>query len=408
MLSHLRIADAPARIGAPRIGPARDGIDGADMILGCDLVVAAGADVLARAKPGARAVVNSAEAITGGFLREPDKAFPGDGLREAIRRRLGAGAAFLDAARAAAERIGRGAPANLLLLGYAWQKGLVPLGADAIHGAIGRVFGARGPGAVAANRAAFDAGRRLAAEGAAGAAPRDVPADTMAPAARLDALIEHRAAALVAYQDAALARRYQDFVARVRSAEAARTPGRQALAEAVAWNYHRLLAAKDEYEVARLFTTDAFRAGLAREFEGPYRLRFHLAPSFLTALSGARTAAGRPRKWRFGPWLLPLLRLLAALRGVRGTWLDPFARSAERRLERALRKEYEQTIASVLAGLTADTHDLAVEVARLPESIRGFGTVKQEAAEAARRRREELLAAMDRIRQTAAATVAAE
>ncbi len=174
-------------------------------------------------------------------------------------------------------------------------------------------------------------------------------------------------------------------------------------------NYFKLLAAKDEYEVARLFTTPAFRAALARQFEGPYRLHFHLAPSFLAASRGGDgTTTGRPRKRRFGPWLLPVLRLLAAVRGLRGTWLDPFAGSTERRLERALLKEYEQTIASVLAGLKAETYDLAVEIARLPESIRGFGMIKQEAAEAARRRREELLATMNSIRQTPAATVAAE
>ncbi len=166
VLCHLRIAATPAQIGAARIGPARDGIDGADVILGCDLVVAAGGDVLARVKPGAaKAIVNSAEAITGSFLRQPDTQFPSVGLQEAIRHRLGAGAGFIDAAGAAARLTGQSATANVLLLGYAWQKGLIPLAADAIHGAIGTVFQARGEAAVTNNRAAFDWGRRLAADG---------------------------------------------------------------------------------------------------------------------------------------------------------------------------------------------------------------------------------------------------
>ncbi len=409
VLSHLRIAAAPGQIGAARIGPARDGIDGADVILGCDLVVAAGADVLARAKPSAKAIVNSAEAITGSFLREPDKRFPSAGLHEAIRRRFGAGAGFIDAAGAAARLTGQSAAANVLLLGYAWQKGLIPLGADALHGAIETVFHARGEAVVANNRAAFDWGRRLAADGVISPAP-DTPArPEIPPTDRLDEIVSRRATALVAYQNAALAARYRAFVARVRTVESALSPARRSLSEAVAVNYFKLLAAKDEYEVARLFGTPEFRASLARQFEGVYRLHFHLAPSFLTALLGGhRTATGRPRKRRFGPWLLPVLRWLAALRGLRGTRLDPFAGSVERRLERALLKEYEQTIASVLAGLSAETYDLAVEVARLPESVRGFGMIKQEAAEAARRRREELLAMMNSIRRTPAATVAAE
>jgi indolepyruvate ferredoxin oxidoreductase len=162
--------------------------------------------------------------------------------------------------------------------------------------------------------------------------------------------------------------------------------------------------------VARLFTTPDFRAALARQFEGRWRLHFHFAPSFMTkrGMTGGRTPDGRPRKRSFGPWLLPVLRLLAALRGLRGTALDPFARSAERTLERRLREEYEQTIASVLDGLNDDTYDLAVEVARLPESIRGFGPIKQGAAEAARRRREELLVRMNTLRHAPAATIAAE
>jgi indolepyruvate ferredoxin oxidoreductase len=398
VLSHLRIAVAPVQIGAARIGPARDGIDGADVILGCDLVVTAGDDVLARAKPAARAVINEAQAITGSFLRDPDKRFPAEDMRDAILRRLGVRAAFVGAGALAAAHTGRGGTANILLLGYAWQKGLIPIGGAAIRRAIEQTFAGRGEATVASNLAAFDAGRRAAADGDA-ATVRGAP-----PPASLDDLIAHRAAALTDYQNATLASRYRALVARVRETEAARAPGRQDLTEAVARGYYRLLAAKDEYEVARLFTTPAFRDSLARQFDGDYRVHFHLAPAIL---NGAKSGS-RPRKRRFGPWLMPVLRLLAACRGLRGSALDPFARTAERKLERTLREEYEQSIAIILDGLSAETYVLAVDIARLPESIRGFGPVKQGAAEAARRRREELLVRMSQSRKVHAATIAAE
>jgi len=220
----------------------------------------------------------------------------------------------------------------------------------------------------------------------------------------LDEVIERRAGELTAYQNAALADRYRALVTRVRETEVARVPGRQNLAMAVARNYFRLLAVKDQYEVARLFTQPAFRDSLTRQFDGDYRLHFHFAPAFL---GGARDGT-KPRKRQFGSWLLPILRLLAACRGLRGTALDPFAHSAERKLERALRTEYEQTIAFVLDSLTAATYEAAVEIAQLPESIRGFGPIKKGAAEAARRRREELLVRMNTNRHAPAATIAAE
>ena len=399
VLSHLRLAMTADQIGAARIGPARDGIDGADVILGCDLVVTAGSDILARAKPGARAIVSDAQAITATFLREPDKAFPTDGLCDAIARRIGAGAAFIDAAAQAAKLSGRGNTANILLLGYAWQKGLIPLSAEAIASAMAQVFAGRDGTTIAANLAAFDGGRRIAAEGT-GATESGAPATRVT----LDEIIEHRAGELTAYQNRDLATRYRSFVARVRAVEATRTADRQDLSEAVARNYFKLLAVKDEYEVARQLTGQAFRDGLARQFSGAYRLQFHLAPAFL----GRGKTDGKPRKRRFGPWLLPILRLLAACQSLRGHFCDPFAYGAERKLERALCKEYEHAIAVVLDSLSAETYALAVEIAQVPESIRGFGSIKQGAAHAARRRQEELLTRMTKIRSTPGASLAAE
>lgn len=399
VLSHLRLAAATDQIGAARIGPARDGIDGADVILGCDLVVTAGSDVLSRAKPGGRAIVNDAQAITASFLREPDKAFPTAGLREAIERRIGHGAAFIDAAALATDVSGRATNANLLLLGYAWQKGLIPIDAEFIDLGIRQVFAARGDATIAANLAAFDGGRRIAAEGTTSTPPSQ-------PAVRftLDDLIEHRAAELTEYQNRDLAARYRAFVAHVRAVEARQMTERREFSEAVARNYFKLLAVKDEYEVARQLSGHQFREALARQFSGAYRLQFHLAPAFL----GGGKADGKPRKRRFGSWLLPVLRLLAACRGLRGSLVDPFVHSAERKLERALRREYEQAIAIVLDGLSAETYALAVEIAQVPESIRGFGPIKQAAAQAARRRQEELLSRMTKTRSTSGAVLAAE
>lgn len=390
VLIHLRLAAQAHEIGAARIGPARDGIDGADVILGCDLVVTAGADVLDRAKPLARAVINAAQALTSSSLREPDRSFPADGLRDSILRRLGPSAAFVEAQASS--------HGNVFLLGYAWQKGLLPLSLDAMRRAVTETFTTRGAPTVASNLAAFDDGRRAAAGPA-------TAQQTITPPANLDDVIAQRVEELTDYQNTALADRYRDLVSRVRSIEAGRAPEQQGLAMAVAHNYFKLLAVKDEYEVARLFTRSGFRDALSRQFDGDYNLYFHFAPAFLGA---ARDDDTRPRKRRFGSWLMPVLRLLATCRGLRGTVFDPFARGSERRLEHALRTEYEQTIALLLDNLSAETHGLAVEIARLPESIRGFGPIKKGAAEAARRRREELLVRMTANRHAPTATIAAE
>ncbi|MFQ5784230.1 MAG: indolepyruvate ferredoxin oxidoreductase family protein [Alphaproteobacteria bacterium] len=396
--SHLRFAEKPADIHAVRLAAG-----GARLLLGCDLVVAAGSDALAKIARGAtRAVVNGHESPTGEFARQPDLAFPGAALRDRIVAAAGAdGAEFIDATRLASALLGDTIAANLLLVGHAWQRGLIPLGAAAIARAI-ELNGV----AVEANQRAFLWGRlcahdRAFVEARAAAAAPAEPGDRRISAS-LDEIIARRADQLVAYHDAAYARRYAERVARLRAVEAEKTPGREGLAEAVARGYFKLLAYKDEYEVARLFADPGFRRRIAGQFEGDYRLRFHLAPPLL-----ARTdpGTGVALKSEYGPWMMTAFRLLARLKRLRGTPFDPFGRSSERRAERRLIAEYETVLDEIAAGLDHDNHALAVEIANLPGQIRGFGHIKTAAIACARAREAELLAA---FRKSGARASAAE
>ncbi len=371
--SHLRIADAPEAIHAARIATGE-----ADAVLGGDLVVSAGPEALARMLAGrTRGVFSSSETPTGDFTRDRDWSFPQAALRRRLLDTLGEEAArFVDAAALAARLLGDAQPANLLLLGIAWQQGLVPVSAGALDQAI-----ALNGAAVEQNRLAFRWGRRYALD------PQRVLAaaglgDAPAPPATLDALVEQRAAHLAAYQDAGLAARYRERVDRIRAL------GDDELARTVAVQYARLLAPKDEYEVARLYAADEFRRRLEQAFEGDYRIAFHLAPPFL-----ARPGPdGRPRKRRIGGWLLPLLRGLAALRRWRGHWFDPFRFSAERAVDRELLADYETDLDLIAARGAGPA---ARELAAWPVDVRGFGPVRGAAlAPAAARRQKARLAVM--------------
>ncbi|MEX0814674.1 MAG: DUF6537 domain-containing protein, partial [Dongiaceae bacterium] len=205
-----------------------------------------------------------------------------------------------------------------------------------------------------------------------------------------DEVLARRVEHLVGYQDAAYAARYRALVERVRRTEAERAPGFAGLAEAVARSYFKLLAYKDEYEVARLYTDGAFLKQVAEQFEGDYRLEFHLAPPLLAERD---PDTGHLKKRGYGPWLLTAFRLLARLKGLRGTAFDIFGYTAERQTERRLIADYERVVEEMLAGLGTDNHGLAVEIAAIPEHIRGFGHVKAASLEAAKRREAELLAA---------------
>ena len=358
---------------------------GARLVLGCDLVVAAGAQAIPTMRRGVTAaVVNLESPMTGDFTRAPDLDFPADRLRQSILDAAGpAATSFLDAGRLARALVGDAIGANLLLVGYAWQRGLIPLSREAIERAI-EVNGVQ----VDFNRRAFLWGRRAAhdlraVEAVIGTRPAT-------PELSLDGLIDRRAEFLTAYQDAAYARRYRERVARIREAETRRIPGRTDLTEAVARNLFKLMAIKDEYEVARLWTDGSFKRQLEAEFESWQDLEVHLAPPLFAQRDPKN---GHLLKRRYGPWLLPVLGILAKGKRLRGTVLDIFGRTEERRMELKLLADYEALLTRLTAKMTADTHALAVELARIPEQIRGFGHVKAANAERAKKREAELLAA---------------
>ncbi len=382
VISHVRIGASPESLHAVRLAAG-----GANVLLGCDLVVSASPDAMARLEPGAsRAIVNTHETITGEFTRHPDLAFPANTLKLSVEAAAGAGAVdFLDATAIATALMGDSIATNMFVLGYAFQKGLIPLGLDSIERAI-ELNGA----AVPMNLAAFRWGRRAAANRAAiekiVAPPTNVVAFTRALPKTLDEIVASRMKHLTGYQNAALANRYKALVDKVRAAEA--KTGLTGLAEAVAQNYAKLLAYKDEYEVARLYADAAFQARLGQQFDGDYKLRFHLAPP-LFAQRDPQT--GQLMKQEFGSWMLPAFRMLARLKGLRGTAFDIFGYTEERRTERRLIADYEALVAELLAGLSAENHALAVKLAGIPDDIRGYGHVKHAHLEKAKAKEAGLL-----------------
>ena len=382
VVSHVRIAARPGDITTTRIANGA-----ADLVLGCDVVVTAGADTRATMRAGRTAVVvNTQETMTGDFTRDADLVFPADALMRGIERAAGPRQVDrVDATRIATALVGDAIATNMFMLGYAWQKGRIPLSAAAI----GRAIELNGV-AVAANLRAFDWGRRTAADRDTVVRLASPGIDVAPPREREtpESAVERRAAFLEDYQDAAYASRYRAFVERVRVAERSRAKGMRGLAEAVAGCYFKLLAYKDEYEVARLHAAPEFRRRLEAVFEGDWTLEFHLAPPLFARFD---PATGEPRKSRYGPWMMRVFALLARLKGLRGTVLDPFGYTRERRRERRLVQRYERTVSTLVADLDHTNHAIAVEIASLPDRIRGFGHVKARSIEEAERRENELL-----------------
>jgi indolepyruvate ferredoxin oxidoreductase len=382
--SHIRIAPGAAAPEAALHG-LQVGRGAADLLLGCDLVVSAGRDTLAALRQGATHVVlNIHETPTADFVLDTDTRLPSAQLRRSILAAAGEAAVDqVDATALAAALTGESVAANTFLLGFAWQKGCIPLTLDALMQAI-----ALNGTAVEANKAAFTWGRCAAIDPARVAAAAGLPAERTAPAS-LDEIIAFREALLTEYQSRRLAQRYRLLVERVRVAEEQRFSGGTVLTEAVARSYAKLLALKDEWEVARLFAAPSFRAALRAEFGTIERLEFHLAPP----LFGRRDpVTGQLSKRPYGGWMMAVFRLLAALRFLRNTPLDPFSHTAERRRERALIAEYEATIDAILGRLSPATLPEAVALAALPEQIRGFGHVKERSMRLAEAERERLLA----------------
>ncbi len=368
--SHVRIAPTPGSVKAIRVAAG-----GADTILACDMVVAGTAKSLAAIHPNrTRVFVNTHETYPGEFTRDPDMTLPTRRLLAAISGRTGVeGTRAIEATEIATALLGDAIASNMFMLGLAWQSGAIPLASASIERAI-----ELNDVDVAMNKAAFAWGRRASIEPdrvaqiAAGLSGRTQPA-----VLTVDALVERRAGFLAAYQDEGYARRYSAAVQRIREAEYRAAQGRDNLSQAVAVNLFRLMAIKDEYEVARLYTDGSFEKQLGREFASWGKIDFHLAPPILARED---RATGRPAKKRYGPWMMRGLRTLAAMRRFRGTALDPFRYSADRKLERRLLADYEETLALIGASLRPDNYLAAVALAAYPEKIRGYGPLKAESA----------------------------
>ncbi len=387
---HVRIADRQGDIHSVRI-PSGE----AHLVLGADLVVSAANDALAKLNhEHSHAVINSHLSPTADFTRDPDALFPIDEMQDTIVEEIDPSRGhFVNATRLATNLLGDAIFSNFLLLGVAYQHALVPLAESSILDAI-ELNGV----AVEKNRQAFLWGRRYVedADAVRRAAGFDKPHETPSEQTDLDEIIDYRAAYLNDYQDQDYATRYRQLVDRVRKREAELHAGEEnharALTEAVARSYFQLLAYKDEYEVARLYSNGDFVKSLAAQFDGHYRLRFHLAPPLLARRD---PLTGVPQKREFGGWVMPLFRGLSKFKGLRGTALDPFGYSAERRRERRLISEFEHDVNRLLDKIDPQNFDIVVEIARLPQTIRGFGHVKATSIEAFEEQRAALFNQLD-------------
>ena len=381
VMSHVQLAATPEQMHATRLDTG-----GASLVLGCDLVVTASTEAIAKMAPTrTRAMVNASVTPTAEFVKNPNWQLPGSDLQSDIRE-AAREAHFVAATELAVGLMGDSIATNMFMLGYAYQQGWIPLSGAALERAI-ELNGV----AVEFNRKSFLWGRRAAVDLEKVkriATPASVIPIGQHLSRDLGELVERRTKFLTDYQDAAYASRYRDLVRKVEEMEKAKTSSTK-LTEAVARYYAKLLAYKDEYEVARLYTDGDFRRKIEGMFEGDYRMVFHLAPPLLARRD---PLTGEPRKMRFGPWTMGLFQLLGKLRFLRGTAFDVFGYSEERRTERELIREYEQTVERLLAGLTPQNHALAVQIASIPEEIRGFGPIKARNLAPARKKREELLA----------------
>jgi indolepyruvate ferredoxin oxidoreductase len=383
--SHVRVAVKPEDLHATRIAAG-----GSDLVLGSDIVVTAGADSLLRMGKGrTTAVVNRYVAPTADFATRPDLDLSPDAMEQSIRAVAGGeGCHFLDATELATALLGDAIGTNLFLVGYALQRGLLPVSLAALLRAIelnGR--------AVGMNKRALSWGRLAAVdrEAVERAARASLRSDATQRPALLEERVAKRVAFLTAYQNGAYAERYRAKVQAVATRERDRCgAGAAPLADAVACYYFKLLAYKDEYEVARLWTDGSFRAQLDREFASWQRIELQLAPQLLNPRDAD---TGRAKKRILGPWVFAALRGVAAFKFLRGTPFDPFGWTAHRRRERALIAEYEATLDTLLAGLASDNRDLAVEIASLPEGIRGYDLLKDRHLADAEGKQRELLEA---------------
>jgi indolepyruvate ferredoxin oxidoreductase len=379
VLSFVRLADRPERLNQVRIDTQQ-----ADAILACDLVVAASAEALQAVRHGrTRVLANLHEMPVAEFLHNPDADLKVASLLEKLRFVAGKEQVETFDAQTLAERfLGDTVTANVLALGYAWQRALVPVGEEAIRRAI-----ELNAVSVQANLLAFALGRMAAAAPEALAALHEAPAD--AAHESLDALMARGVAHLRAYQNAAWAGRFESCMQRVRQAERALSGGdpELPLTRNAARSLLKLMSYKDEYEVARLYTNGEFLRELQDQFEGELRLEFYMAPPVLTRSRGGKA----PAKIRLGGWMMPAMKWLAHGKRLRGTRFDPFGRSAERLMERAMISQFEQRLGELLPDLDTGNQQLAAQIAAIPLDIRGYGHVKLANASIAKAREAELM-----------------
>ncbi len=383
VMSHVRLADHQADLHSTRVGTGS-----ADLVIGCDLIVTASRDALSRmGENRTRAMINSTGSSTAAFVKNPDWQFPDASSRSEIVRACGESMTdFVDAGHIATALMGDSIATNMFMLGYAFQKGHVPLSESSIVRAI-ELNGV----SVAFNQAAFTWGRTAAHD--LGSVTRLTAPSKVIEFKRnqtLDDIIAKRVDLLTAYQNVGYAQQYVTLVEEVRAAEAKLGKGTR-LAEAVARYYYKLMAYKDEYEVARLYTDGVFQKKIAAMFEGDITLKFHLAPPIMAK----HDASGQLVKKEFGPWMMKAFGVLAKFKGLRGTAFDIFGYTEERKTERALVKQYRETVRALLPKLTAANLAQAVAIASIPEDIRGYGHVKERHLKAAKLKEAGLIAAFD-------------
>jgi indolepyruvate ferredoxin oxidoreductase len=383
VLSHVRLSEHTADVTCSRIVTGT-----ADLVLAADEVVAVSKDTITLCEASRTVgIINSHIIPTADFILNRDFNFQNRKVNSVLETELRKDSAFFDFTTPAEALLGDSIATNIMMMGYAYQRGLLPLSAKSIAQAI-EVNGV----SIKMNTQAFQLGRLAAADPA---RLKDmmkdhddvVPAKTQDEMS-LDEIITHRTGLLTSYQSSRLAKRYRKLVDQVRDAATQGGLG-DALPRAVAINYAKLLAYKDEYEVARLYTDGRFEKQLRDQFEGEFKFSFNLAPPIL---SSGVDALGRPKKRAFGSWMMSVFRVLAKFRFLRGTALDPFGHSADRKLERDLIAGYEKDVATVLGLLSRTTHDTAVEILSLPDRIRGYGPVKDKAVKDAKARYEQLAA----------------
>ncbi|MCW9034779.1 MAG: indolepyruvate ferredoxin oxidoreductase family protein [Rhodospirillales bacterium] len=362
VVCHLKVANSPEDILSVPIGPGQ-----ADAIIGCDMVTTGNQEALSKMNSAnTKAVVNAQQTMTAEFTGNKDMVFPDQELRDAIDASCGGGVDFINASQLATALLGDSIASNLFMVGFAWQKGMLPISEEAIMKSI-ELNGV----AVDFNKRAFAWGRRTADTPEKVIEIVELPeADKDKEEPTLEEVISYRSDYLTQYQNQTYAKRYEAFVAKVNVVDA----GKSELSKAVAHNLFKLMAYKDEYEVARLYTDPAFLEKIRDKFEGDYTISFNMAPPLLAAKD---ENTGHLLKKEFGPWMMKAFGILSKLKGLRGTALDIFGRTDERRMERQLITDYETLIEGLLKGLNDKNYDTAVQLASLPNDIRGFGHIKE-------------------------------